>query len=77
MVKSKTNVHSFFFIRNHFIRSEISGGTDFKKLESLDKGNLRNLVYIRFHEIKKYANFLDIKNENHRICPNIKKLIRL
>ena len=48
----------FFFIRNQFIRNEISGGKNFKKLESWDKGNLRNFVYIRFHEIKEITRFI-------------------
>ena len=49
--------HSFF-IRNQFIRNKISGGKRFKKLESWDKGNLRNLVYIRFHEIQEITRFI-------------------
>ena len=50
--------YTLFFIRNQFIRNEISGGKNFKKLESWDKGNLRNFVYIRFHEIQEIARFI-------------------
>ena len=48
----------FFFIRNQFIRNEFSGGKKFKKLENWDKGNLRNFVYIRFHEIQEITRFI-------------------
>ena len=54
----KKTVHSFLFIRNQFIRNEFSGGKKFKKLENWDKGNLRNFVYIRFHEIQEITRFI-------------------
>ena len=40
------------------MKNEISFGKNFKKLESWDKGNLRNFVYIRFHEIQEITRFI-------------------
>ena len=64
------------FIRNQFIRNEISGGRNFKKLESWDKGNLRNFVYIRFHEIQEITCFILYKKAYSVKMFNLKKLVR-
>ena len=57
-IMNRENAIHSFFIRNQFIRNEFSGGKKFKKLENWDKGNLRNFVYIRFHEIQEITRFI-------------------
>ena len=44
-IMNRENVIQSFFIRNQFIRNEISGGKNFKKLESWILGNLRNFSF--------------------------------
>ena len=46
--------NTLFFIRNQFIRNEISGGKNFKKLESWILGNLRNFP-IENKRIRKFS----------------------
>ena len=45
------------------------------KLESWDKGNLRNFVYIRFHEIQEIARFILYKKAYSVKMFRIKKLV--
>ena len=44
-IMNRENAIHSFFIRNQFIRNEISGGKNFKKLESWILGNLRNFSF--------------------------------
>ena len=53
IMNRENSIHSFF-IRNQFIKNEISGGKNFKKLESWILGNLRNFP-IENKRIRKFS----------------------